>query len=216
MYARFAAAVFLGGWLVPAAEAAISVNFNVPNQPPLLCDAAENVRLTPAASLNGMRFSFECDGIQRTCQPAPYTPPPSPHQPDPDYLPNAPFVKYQPSGSGAAITVACDTAPGAAPISIKGTEVSGLTGAEPILGCHPATNITFEANIPVESCVAGSGAGNGPCLHYRCPSESTARACFPVAQLAYDPRLPDSDNALRRLSVLCEARPPMLSNEFDG
>ena len=211
MHARFVAALCTGALLVPAAEAAISVNFNVMNQQPLVCSAAENVRLTPAASLSGVRFSFDCiaDGVRRTCQPAPATN-------DPDIEPNAPFVKYLPNGSGASITVVCDTSPNAAPLSIKGTEVVGAAGPTDITGCHPATNVTFEASIPVESCIAGSGAGSASCLRYRCPSESTARACFPVAQLSYVGSLPETDSALRRLSVICEMRPPMLSSEFDG
>src|SRR5687767_1644290 len=166
MYARFVAALCTGAFLVPAAEAAISVNFNFPNQPQVLCAAAENVRLTPAPTLSGIRFSFECltDGLSRTCQPAPYTPPPAPHPADGDYLPGAPFVKYQPTAGGASILVACDASQGAAPLSIKGTEVAGIAGTEAIQGCHPASNVEFQPNVSVESCITGSGAGTASCL----------------------------------------------------
>ena len=208
---RFAAALVSGALLVPAAQAAISVNFTVGTQQPLICAAAENVRLTPAASVAGTRFSFDCatDGVRRTCQPALATN-------DPDILPNGPFVKYSPTGGGAAITVVCDDSPTAAPVSIKGTEVVGIAGPDGVQGCHPATGVTFEASVPVESCIANSGAGNAACLRYQCPGDQAPRACFPVAQFAYTALLPETASALRRVDITCELRPPMLRDDFDS
>lgn len=196
--------------LAPTAEAAISVNFSVPNEQPLVCTNAEDVRLMPTPSTSDVRFSFLCseDGIQRSCQPATTAS-------DPDIVPNGPFVKYMPGGSGASLTVVCDTATGAAPVSIKGIEVAGLSGDEPIVGCHPASDVTFEPGIPADSCVSGSGSSmSAACLRYRCPNDSDTRACFPIADLTYQPTLPDGDTALRRLTVLCESRVPLLSNGF--
>jgi hypothetical protein len=69
--------------------------------------------------------------------------------------------------------------------------------------------------VPVEQCIAGSGAGTAACLHYQCPNDETPRACFPVTTVAYTARLPQTESALRRLSVQCEMRPPMLNNDFD-
>lgn len=211
MYPRFVAALCSGAFLIPAAEAAISVNFTVGTQQPLICAAAENVRLTPAASVAGTRFSFDCatDGVRRTCQPAVATN-------DPDILPNGPFVKYTPTGGGASIQVVCDDGPAAAPVSIKGTEVIGIAGPDNVVGCHPATNVSFEANVAVESCVPNSGAGTAACLRYQCPNDQAPRACFPVTQLAYTALLPEDASALRRVDILCELRPPMLNNDFDG
>lgn len=211
MFSRIVAALCTGAFLVPAAEAAISVDFTVGTQPKFVCEAAVNVRLTPAASVQGMRFSFDCmdTGIRRTCQPAVASN-------DPDVLPNGPSIKYRPIGGGAAIAVICDDSPNAAPVSIKGTEVIGVAGPGNVIGCHPAKGVTFEANIPAESCVAGSGAGTAPCVRYQCPNDAAPRACFPVSQLSYTAQLPDSASALRRVDIVCELRPPMLRDDFDS
>jgi len=216
MYARLAAALASGLLTVSAAEAAITVNFMVGSQQPLVCAAAENVRLLPAATVSATRFSFDCaaDGVRRTCQPAVATN-------DPDILPNGPNVKYTPTGGGATISVVCDDGPAAAPISIKGTHVRGIAGAAAV-DCHPVQavaplqTISFEPNASFESCIAGSGPGTGPCLRYQCPGDQAPRACFPVAETVYSPRLADTEPALRRVDILCELRPPMLSNHFDG
>ena len=211
MFSRVVAALCTSAFLVPAAEAAISVNFTVGTQPALACAAAENVRLTPAASVQGTRFSFDCmaDGVRRACQPAIASN-------DPDILPNGPSIKYSPTGGGATITVVCDDSPNAAPVSIKGTEVIGVAGPGNVIGCHPAKGVTFEANIPVESCVAGTGAGTAPCVRYECPNDAAPRACFPVSQLAYTAQLPENASALRRVDIVCELRPPMLRDDFDS
>ncbi|HVF36095.1 MAG TPA: hypothetical protein VND91_12305 [Candidatus Saccharimonadia bacterium] len=211
MFSRVVAALCTGAFLVPAADAAISVNFKVGTQQPLICAAAENVRLTPAAAVQGMRFSFDCmdNGVRRTCQPALASN-------DPDILPSGPLVKYTPTGGGAAITVVCDDSPSAAPVSIKGTEVVGVAGPDTVSGCHPAHGVTFDATVPVDSCIAGSGAGNAACLRYHCPGDGAPRACFPVSQLSYTALLPDSASALRRVAIVCELKPPMLRDDFDS
>lgn len=211
MFSRVVAALCSSAFLVSAAHAAITVNFTVGTQQPLICAAAENVRLTPAASVQGTRFSFDCmsDGVRRTCQPAVASA-------DPDIVPNGPAVKYVPTGGGAAIAVVCDDAPNAAPVSIKGTEVVGVAGPGNVVGCHPAQGVTFEANLPSESCVSGSGPGNAACLRYQCPNDTAPRACFPVTQLSYTAQLPEAASALRRVDIICELRPPMLRDDFDS
>jgi len=212
MFPRVVAALCSSAFLVSAAHAAITVNFSVGTQQPLLCAAAENVRLTPAASVQGTRFSFDCmsDGVRRTCQPAVAS------TTDPDILPNGPAVKYVPTGGGATIAVVCDDSSNAAPVSIKGTEVVGMAGPGNIFDCHPARDITFDANVPNDSCISGSGAGSGACLRFQCRNDAAPRACFPVTQLSYTAQLPDSASALRRVEIVCEMRPPMLRDDFDS
>ena len=204
-------AALAGLFLVPAAQAAITVDFRVGTQNPLVCTEAENVRLTPAATVDATRFAFDCatDGVQRVCQPAVASQ-------DPDILPGGPNVKYEPTGSGARVTVLCDDSSSAAPVSIKGTEVIGIAGADPLAGCHPATNVSFQLNVAANDCVANAGAGSAPCLRYQCPGDPQPRACFPVAELDYTARLPEADSALRRVDIVCELRPPMLRDDFDS
>lgn len=204
-------AALLGALLVPAAEAAITVDFRVGTQNPLVCAQAENVRLTPAATVSATRFGFDCatDGVQRVCQPAVASE-------DPDIVPGGPHVKYEPTGTGARITVHCDDSSSAAPVSIKGTEVIGIAGETPVAGCHPATNVSFQLNVAVNDCLANSGEGASACLRYQCPGDTQARSCFPVAELGYTARLPDTSSALRRVDIICELKPPMLRDDFDS
>ena len=210
MFSKAVAALGACVFLIPAAEAAVSVDFTVGTQQTKSCAAAENVRLTPATTVAGMRFSYLCndDGVELTCQPAVAST-------DPDIQPGGPNVKYTATGGGAAIAVVCDDGPAAAPVSVKGTEVLGIAGPTPLVGCHPATAISFQTSLAVEECVAGSGAGTAACLKYRCPNDTATRACFPVANVAYTARLPESESALRRVNVQCELRPPMLNDNFD-
>ena len=210
MFSKAVAALGACVFLIPAAEAAVSVNFTVGTQQTKTCAAAENVRLTPATTVAGMRFSYLCndDGVELTCQPAVAST-------DPDIQPGGPNIKYSPTGGGASIAVVCDDGPTAAPVSVKGTEVIGIAGSDPLVGCHPATGISFQASTSADSCIANSGSGTASCLHYQCPGDTAPRACFPVANVAYTARLPDSASALRRLTVECEMRPPMLNDNFD-
>ena len=215
------AALALGG-MSSGAEAAIKVNAVVDGAT-LQCADAVNVKFSPAATRADMRFTYECaaEGIARTCRPAAYTPDAFG---DPDLQAGDPAFKYRAFAAqgGPVVTVVCDSA---LPVAVKGTEFVGEIDGQPIAGCHPAVPVDAQAGQlwkigtrPIAQCapaVNGNALGSATCIEFRCPSDNASRQCFPHMNTTYAGRLPESDSALRRVTVSCESMAPMLSHGFD-
>ena len=215
------AALALGG-VSSGAEAAIKVNAVV-NGATLQCADAVNVKFSPAATRTDMRFTYECvnEGIARTCTPAAYTPDAFG---DPDLQAGDPAFKYRAFAAqgGPVVTVVCDSN---AAVALKGTEFVGEIDGQPLADCHPAVPIAQQpatlwsiGTKPVAQCVPALNAnaiGTATCIEFRCPSVTANRQCFPHMNTTYAGRLPDTDTALRRVSLSCETMAPMLSHGFD-